>query len=83
MTTAPPTDGRTVRPIRPSFVPTTRIATEAVELQLPPTGPESPVRGHRRVGETAPESLLQTPPGVMTIADDFFDSLTRRVEGDR
>jgi hypothetical protein len=38
---------------------------------------------HRRAGETAPEFLLRTPPSVAPAADDFFNGLVRRIEGDR
>jgi hypothetical protein len=37
----------------------------------------------RKRGETAPESMLRTPPDVAPVADDFFDSIMRQVEGDR
>ncbi len=43
-----------------------------------------PARPRRRKpGETAPDFLLQAPTGVAPVADDFFDSLIRQVEGDR
>ena len=37
----------------------------------------------RQPGETAPGSLLRTPSNVTLVADEFFDSLIRRVESDR
>jgi len=48
----------------------------------PPDG--SPALSSRRQpGDTAPDFLLRTPPSVAPVADDFFDGLIRRVEGDR
>lgn len=48
-------------------------------------GPEGPSPSPRRLrpGETAPDSLFQAPTSVSLTADDFFDGLIRRVEGDR
>jgi hypothetical protein len=37
----------------------------------------------RQPGETAPDFLLRTPTNVAPVADDFFDGIIRRVEGDR
>jgi hypothetical protein len=38
----------------------------------------------RQLGDTAaPHSLLRTPSTVTPVADEFFDSLIRRVESDR
>lgn len=39
--------------------------------------------GRRSAGDTAPEALLRTPSRVTPVADEFFDGLTKRVEGDR
>jgi hypothetical protein len=46
---------------------------------------EGSLASHRlhEPGETAPDSLLQVPPSVMSAADDFFDGFVRRVEGNR
>ena len=45
---------------------------------------ESPAPPRRRKpGDTAPDFLLRTPTSVTRVADDFFDGLIRRVEGDR
>jgi len=41
------------------------------------------MRRRHRLGETAPDSLLQAPPRVTLAADDFFDGLMRQVRGDR
>jgi len=56
--------------------------------QSAPPGGEAPVvspapPSRRKPGETAPDFLLRTPTSVAPVADDFFDGLTRRVEGDR
>ena len=48
----------------------------------PTQGPPTMRRRHR-LGETAPDSLLQAPPRVTLAADDFFDELMRQVRGDR
>ncbi len=59
-------------------------AASSAESIPSPTEVEVPgVRSRRRPGDTAPESLLRTPPGAAAVADDFFDALVRRVEGDR
>jgi hypothetical protein len=39
--------------------------------------------GREQLGYTSPDPLLRTRPGVDSVADDFFDSLIRRIEGDR
>jgi hypothetical protein len=48
----------------------------------PTEDPPVPLHWHHR-GETAPGFLLETPTGVVKVADDFFDGLVRRVERDR
>ncbi len=59
-------------------------ASSSAESIPSSTGVEAPgVRSRRRPGDTAPESLLRTPPGAAAVANDFFDALVRRVEGDR
>ena len=45
--------------------------------------PASAAPHRRQPGETAPGFLLRTPSNVTPVADEFFDSLTRRVESDR
>jgi hypothetical protein len=46
--------------------------------------PDAPgTRTRRQPGETAPERLLRAPAAAASVADDFFDGLVRRVEGDR
>jgi hypothetical protein len=65
----------------------------AVAADMPPEPPaaafgESPERAtdaprRGRPTHTSPDSMLRTPSGVDSIADDFFDSLIRRVEDDR
>ncbi len=42
-----------------------------------------PGRRRRRADSSAPDDLLRTPTSVAPVADDFFDGLIRRVEGDR
>ena len=51
----------------------------------PPAAPPAPstLPRRRQPGETAPDFLLRTPTNVAPVADDFFDGLIRRVEGDR
>ena len=51
---------------------------EGRPVEVPPT-----MRRRRKLGETAPDSLLQAPPCVTLAADDFFDGLMRQVRGDR
>jgi hypothetical protein len=45
--------------------------------------PEGAAPHRRQPGDTAPGSLLRTPSNVTPVADEFFDSLIRRVESDR
>lgn len=49
--------------------------------EAPEESPAPPRR--RQPGDTAPGFLLRTPTSVTRVADDFFDGLIRRVEGDR
>jgi hypothetical protein len=42
-----------------------------------------PGRNRRQADSSAPDYLLRTPTSVAPVADDFFDGLIRRVEGDR
>jgi len=48
-----------------------------------PSAPVSATPYARQPGETAPGSLLRAPSNVTLVADEFFDSLIRRVESDR
>ena len=63
----------------PSIPPPERLATLAGQ------SPEDAIAAPhwRQPGETAPDSLMQTSSNVTLVADDFFDGLIRRVEGDR
>ena len=47
-----------------------------------PSAPVSATPYARQPGETAPGSLLRAPSNVTLVADEFFDSLIRRVESD-
>jgi hypothetical protein len=64
----------------------TRPSLPEVRLvDLPGQAPEpaSAALHRRQPGEnTAPGSLLRTPSNVTLVADEFFDSLIRRVESD-
>lgn len=80
---SPPFDPRLQRPIRSSSMTKPGTTIRPVESAAPPAVPEVKARGRRpQIGETAPESL-RTPASVTSVADDFFDGLIRRVEGDR
>jgi len=61
-----------------------RLAAEqsVVPGGVPPEESLPPPR-RRQPGDTAPDFLLRTPTSVTPVADDFFDDLIRRVEGDR
>jgi hypothetical protein len=49
-----------------------------------PSEPTVAAPYRRQPGDTtAPGSLLRTPSNVTLVADEFFDSLIRRAEGDR
>jgi hypothetical protein len=62
-------------------------AAEPAAVEYPTSEPGAEVRPtvrrRRQPGDTAPDFLLRTPTSVDPIADDFFDGLIRRVEGDR
>jgi hypothetical protein len=77
----------TLRPVRaPSPIP---LAPESPAKAPRPTSEAGPAPTDR-VGpvrsspdaSTAPDLLLRAPGNVSVIADDFFDGLVRRVEGD-
>jgi hypothetical protein len=48
-----------------------------------PDRPPAISRGRPGEDETAPDALLKAPESASRAADDFFDSLARRVEGER
>lgn len=76
-------------PLRNDLSPAGPAAPTSAAAQGPttPAGLAATVhseRHHRQpAGDTAPDFLLRTPSGVLPVADDFFDGLIRRVEGDR
>lgn len=80
---SPPFDPRLRRPIPSSSFPSLGTTIVPVEPAGAPAVPELKT-GRRRpqLGDTVPESL-RTPASVTSVADDFFDGLIRRVEGDR
>jgi hypothetical protein len=63
----------------PPSQPEKRSAAPRGERAEEPPGPPR----RRKPGETAPGFLLRTPTSIAPVADDFFDDLIRRVEGDR
>jgi hypothetical protein len=76
----------------PEAIRATVARAQAVGTDMPssaepiPSSTAPDLRGsrtRRQPGETAPESLLRAPAAAATVADDFFDGLVRRVEGDR
>lgn len=70
------------RAVRSSSAPT-RVFTPAPEPAPEPASVEPPELQHRtEAGATAPDHLLRAPTSVASVADDFFDGLIRRVEGD-
>lgn len=90
-----PRDARPAEaPTRVPDLPSAPVTTETASLLNPPPerlvvslgeSPEqTPAVPHpRQPGETPPDPLLRTPSSVAPVADDFFDSLVRRVESDR
>jgi hypothetical protein len=80
---SPGTVSGAVRPAGTVVAPTAPPAATVIESvqEAPAAGP--PGREPRRhAGDTAPDFLLRTPR-TTPVADDFFDGLIRRVEGDR
>jgi hypothetical protein len=67
--------------VQPDVARSEESPPEPAPVPSPPEGIAG--RRRRRPGETAPESLLRTPDSAASVADDFFDGLIRRVEGDR
>jgi len=49
----------------------------------PGRGERTARESRRRAGKSALDHLLLSPRSVDSAADDFFDGLVRRVEGDR
>lgn len=72
------------RPLAYGSAPATHGAAAAVESAQEPTTAErlAPWR-RQQAADTVPDFLLQTPTRVTPVADDFFEGLIRRVEGDR
>lgn len=79
-------------PAKPEAIRATVARSESIPAASPPSAEPIPdptpadnagTRTRRQPGETAPESLLRAPSGAVSVADDFFDGLVRRVEGDR
>jgi hypothetical protein len=72
-----------LRPISTVLVP---MLGGNLQKQEAPDRPEvtpSAARPPRQAGDTAPDHLLRPSASVPAVADDFFDGLVRRVEGDR
>lgn len=94
---SPASTSGAVRPVAPVSARTTPTATPATEpAQEPapatpaaepapePVTAERPARRSRRqAGEIALDHLLRPPESVDSAANDFFDGLVRRVQGDR
>jgi hypothetical protein len=80
---SPPSGLRPAPPIRPDVVPDHRTTIRPVEPALPAAVAEPDPERRPVVDPTAPESTLRTPISVTSVAEDFFESLIRRVEGDR
>ena len=71
-------------PWPPTFAATDGEPSRAAASAGPPpeTAAEEPgTRKRRQPGDGAPGALLRTPTGAESVAQDFFDSLIRRVEG--
>jgi hypothetical protein len=65
------------------FAPEPAAALPAAEQAAEPAVAEPRTRRRRRrAGETAPDDLLHPPTSVESAANDFFDGLVRRVNGD-
>ena len=63
------------------------LASPPVELPIvsagEPHGHVPSTASQRHPSDTSPDPLLRTPSSVDSIADDFFENLIRRTEGDR
>ena len=83
--------GKTGMSARPgnTRLPAVVAASEEVTVEPEPFAAENVPSGvptgqePKQAGSSAPDHLLRTPTGVTRVADDFFDGLIRRVEGDR
>jgi hypothetical protein len=71
------------RPFPPGLITDNRTRTRPLEPALPAVVAESHPGRRPVVDHAAPESRLRTPISRSSVAEDFFDSLIRRVEGDR
>jgi hypothetical protein len=58
------------------------LESHVATAEEPAVADRLPDRNSRDVGDSA-QDLLRTPRSVTSVADDFFDGLIRRVEGDR
>jgi hypothetical protein len=72
-----------LRPISTALTPMAGVGRPTPEAPNQPERNPWPTRPPRQAGDTAPDFLLRRSEGVAAVADDFFDSLVRRVEGDR
>ena len=66
-----------------STPPTDALESEVAWAERLAAEDRLPGRNRRRADSSAPDYLLRTPTSVTPVADDFFDGLIRRVEGDR
>lgn len=81
-------DKRPVTPMSPPLCASRPTSTFPVDHSTPdptstPSAETPPSKRRRQPGDTAPEFLLQAPTGITPVVDDFFDGVTRHVEGDR
>jgi hypothetical protein len=74
----------------PSRAPAPRAPTEskivdpgAISAEVAITDPSAPGQAQNQAKASAPGDLLREPANVTRVADDFFDGVVRRVEGDR
>ena len=71
-------------PRHPALAAAPTVAVPRAVSPSPTAVPEANEAGRPRLGgETAAEPMPRIPASVASIADDFFDGLIRRVEGDR
>ena len=68
---------------RPIVSPTATIAELGLPTALPVDGMDEVAQNgrHTRPAQTERDPMLRTPDGVAPVAEDFFDSVIRRVEG--
>jgi hypothetical protein len=79
----PPAPAAATAPTTPHTVRNVEPVSPAPAAATAPTTAEPAAEVEQQAGESAPDFLLRTPTGATRIADDFFDGLIRRVEGDR